>query len=107
MVSPTASVKAITSCLTRASISLMRAASTRARSRRRAAASRGTTPRLGQRVGGRQLDFEPALEAALVAPDAAHFRARVSGNHANKDCGVSVGNLQIGSLAGWLALVVA
>ena len=33
-----------------------------------------------QRIGGCQLNFQPLLEAVLVAPDAAHFCACVSRN---------------------------
>ncbi len=41
----------------------------------------GDHAEFGQRFGSGQLDFEPLLEFVLVAPDAAHFGAGVSGNH--------------------------
>ena len=76
-------MKAITSCRTRASISSdARDVDARAFANARRGFARHHAA-LGQRVGGGQFDFEPALEAALVGPDAAHLGSRVAGNHAN------------------------
>ena len=53
----------MTSCFTSASISCMRATSTRARSRRRARRLGRRLAALGEHVDERQLDVEPALRA--------------------------------------------
>ena len=49
----------------------------------------GHHAKLGQGFGGRQLHFQPLLELVLVAPDAAHFGAGVSGIMIGSRCQVS------------------
>ena len=41
----------------------------------------GNDAEFGQRLRGRQLNFQPLLKAVFVTPDPAHFGPRVSRNH--------------------------
>ena len=79
--SATAVVKAMTSCLVFASISSMRAMSNAPRSRIAARRGRRDDAGLGHRLGRRDLDLQPALEAPLLAPDPAHRRTGVTRDH--------------------------
>ena len=45
------------------------------------AASTGTSPDLGQRLGRRKFHFTPLPELVFFTPDAAHLRTRVTRNH--------------------------
>ena len=83
--SATAVVKAMTSCCVVCSISSMRAMS---KPRVRAQLARGVRrddAGLRHRVGGRELDLEPGLVAALLAPDRAHLGVGVARNHVSRD----------------------
>ena len=81
MLSATAVVKAITSCLTSLfDFEDARHVETGVRPQQ-ARGFRGDDAQLGQRLRCRQLHFQPLLKLVLVAPDAAHFGPRVSGNH--------------------------
>ena len=43
-------------------------------------------PELGLRLGGEQLDLQPAAEAGGVRPHVGHLRERVAGDHAVAHC---------------------
>ena len=79
-ISATAVVNAITSCR----VSLFDFENARRHRRRRAAQQRGVFGRndaqFGQRFGRGQFHFEPLLKLVLIAPDGAHFAARITGN---------------------------
>ena len=51
-------------------------------------------PRVGHRVGGRELDLEPGLVATLLAPDRAHLGVGVAGIMTSRDPGSGVRDLK-------------
>ena len=62
----------------------MRAVSKPACSRSARAASGRHDAHFRQRLGGRQLHFQPLLEFVFVRPDAAHFRPRITRDQNSK-----------------------
>ena len=79
--SATEETKAMTSCFTSASIARMRAdVDARALAQAAGRLGRRLAP-LGQHVDERQLDVEPALQAGLLGPEAAHGGTRVAVDH--------------------------
>ena len=75
--SATAVVNAMTSCCVVCSISLDTIDIERGACTKVACGVRRDDACLGHRIGGRQLDIEPGLVPALIAPDRAHFRMGV------------------------------
>ena len=79
--SATAVVNAMTSCWVTSSICSMRAISKAPRSRISRAASGGADARPRHGLGCGRFDLQPGLDLPLVAPDATHFRMRITPDH--------------------------